>query len=354
MGTKYTSQSSSGYDTGAPPDDGTTGTGNKVNWAIIKTALTNVLKTFTEAINTQLVAYFDFDTNAHSSAHTTDADDNGRTLEVTGTTTIKLGAPATLTTGHTVTVKCVSGTTTVDPQTYEVDGSTTDRTLTAGKSETYVVNAGADKYLLKAEVTDPITTRGDVVVGNSSGLSSRLAVGTTGQVLTADGTDAAWATQSWLQWTYLDTFDTTSSTTLGANTSIPSTTTKIAFVVSLLSMNGAGKTYIELGDSGGYSNTINGGVGSGLGDVVFSSGLYQFHRTGDANAQWNGVVEFTKLNGSDKWVGSANIADGNATSNQNVSSSGGTITLAGTLDRCRITNSVSNFDAGQVDVYTYS
>jgi hypothetical protein len=43
---------------------------------------------------------------------------------------------------------------------------------------------------------DVITTRGDVVRGNSSGVIERLALGSNGQVLTSDGTDAAWATPS--------------------------------------------------------------------------------------------------------------------------------------------------------------
>lgn len=41
---------------------------------------------------------------------------------------------------------------------------------------------------------DVITTRGDIVRGDSSGDAERLALGTSGQVLTSDGTDADWAT----------------------------------------------------------------------------------------------------------------------------------------------------------------
>ncbi len=39
----------------------------------------------------------------------------------------------------------------------------------------------------------PITTRGDVIRGDASGNAERLAVGTSGQVLTSDGTDVAWS-----------------------------------------------------------------------------------------------------------------------------------------------------------------
>ena len=40
---------------------------------------------------------------------------------------------------------------------------------------------------------DLITTRGDVIVGNSSGAASRLAIGASDTVLTSDGTDPSWS-----------------------------------------------------------------------------------------------------------------------------------------------------------------
>ncbi len=43
--------------------------------------------------------------------------------------------------------------------------------------------------------TDPLTTRGDLVYRNASA-TTRLAIGTSGYVLTSDGTDAAWAAVS--------------------------------------------------------------------------------------------------------------------------------------------------------------
>ena len=41
-------------------------------------------------------------------------------------------------------------------------------------------------------MTDPMTTRGDVIVRDSSNATARLGVGTDGQVLTSDGTDISW------------------------------------------------------------------------------------------------------------------------------------------------------------------
>jgi hypothetical protein len=45
-------------------------------------------------------------------------------------------------------------------------------------------------------MSDPMTTRGDMIVRNASNVTARLGRGTAGQVLTSDGTDLAWATPS--------------------------------------------------------------------------------------------------------------------------------------------------------------
>lgn len=56
MTTHYTSVSVSGYNSGAPPDDGSTGTDNAVTWAKHKTKLGDPLKTAIEQVNTNLVS----------------------------------------------------------------------------------------------------------------------------------------------------------------------------------------------------------------------------------------------------------------------------------------------------------
>lgn len=42
-------------------------------------------------------------------------------------------------------------------------------------------------------LTDPMTTRGDIIIRNSSNVTARLARGSASTVLTSDGTDVAWA-----------------------------------------------------------------------------------------------------------------------------------------------------------------
>ncbi len=43
-------------------------------------------------------------------------------------------------------------------------------------------------------LTDPMTTRGDVIIRNASNVTARLAIGSTGKVLQSDGTDISWQT----------------------------------------------------------------------------------------------------------------------------------------------------------------
>lgn len=43
-------------------------------------------------------------------------------------------------------------------------------------------------------LTDPMTTRGDIIIRNASNVTARLGRGSASQVLTSDGTDVAWAT----------------------------------------------------------------------------------------------------------------------------------------------------------------
>jgi hypothetical protein len=149
MGTKYTSQSSSGYNAGNPPDDGTEGTNNLITWTGIRTSLADVLLAFSDNINTELLSFFNVNTIAKSTAYTTVEANNGVTIECTANAPITLGNASTMTTGYKVTVKCVSGTTLVKVAGGDtLDGSTSDRSLIAGLTETYTVNQSVSGYLV--------------------------------------------------------------------------------------------------------------------------------------------------------------------------------------------------------------
>jgi len=47
-----------------------------------------------------------------------------------------------------------------------------------------------------AGLTDPMTTRGDVIIRDASNVTARLGIGSSGKVLTSNGTDISWQTPS--------------------------------------------------------------------------------------------------------------------------------------------------------------
>ena len=59
MGTKYSSNSASGYNTTPPSDDGTVSESNKIKWSTIKEKLADPIKTLVDTINSELDTHFD-------------------------------------------------------------------------------------------------------------------------------------------------------------------------------------------------------------------------------------------------------------------------------------------------------
>jgi len=105
MGTKYTSQSTSGYNASPPSDDGTAVSSNEVKWSFIKTKLADVLKTFGEGINTAILTHTDESILDKAVTYTTTAADHKRTVNITASATQSLGDAATLGEGYIVTIK---------------------------------------------------------------------------------------------------------------------------------------------------------------------------------------------------------------------------------------------------------
>lgn len=81
MTTHYTSVTISGYNSGAPPDDGSTGSDNTLTWAKHKTKLGDPLKTGIEQVNTNLISAFN---NVPKMATGSYTGDGGVTKAITG------------------------------------------------------------------------------------------------------------------------------------------------------------------------------------------------------------------------------------------------------------------------------
>ncbi len=104
MGTKYTTESVTGYNATPPPDDGTQVEANKVKWSTIKTKLTDMLKTAIESINTKLVTALDQSATAVTTTYTTLTSDHLKPVQCSGTFTVSLGDAASMGVGYVVPV----------------------------------------------------------------------------------------------------------------------------------------------------------------------------------------------------------------------------------------------------------
>lgn len=149
MGTKYPTQSISGYNASPPADDGTQVEANKIKWVTHKDKLTDPVKTLAEAIDTALVTYVDRQPTLKSTAYTTALTDHLKIIETTGTTTITLGAVATMGSGYTVTVKNAGvGVVTIEGSGSETIDGDLNRTLNENASATCVVDNATGSYLV--------------------------------------------------------------------------------------------------------------------------------------------------------------------------------------------------------------
>lgn len=100
MGNPYTGQSSSGYNATPPSDDGSQTDANTVKWSTIKTKLTDVLKTFIEAVDSAITTAFGKiafnDVTSTGSNYTVLSSDQGKVIRVTASATITTPAAATV------------------------------------------------------------------------------------------------------------------------------------------------------------------------------------------------------------------------------------------------------------------
>lgn len=186
MGTKYPTQSRTGYNSSPPADDGSSTEANKVKWATHIDKIGDPLANHADAIDAAMVAFADVDTIAKSGAYTVVADDHMRTIECTGTFTLTLGAASSLGTGFIVTVKNAgAGTITIDGNASEtIDGAATLALNAQYESVTLVVNSGAGGWHVAAAhspYTLGLTSDAQTQITNH--LADTTTHGTTGDIV---------------------------------------------------------------------------------------------------------------------------------------------------------------------------
>lgn len=104
MGTKYSNQTVSGYNTSPPSDDGSQVASNQVKWSSVKTKLSDPLNTFASNINSTLLTALDSSVTTTAVNYTTQASDHIKPIQVTAAATISLGDASTMGAGYVAKV----------------------------------------------------------------------------------------------------------------------------------------------------------------------------------------------------------------------------------------------------------
>lgn len=154
-----------------------------------------------------------------------------------------------------------------------------------------------------------------------------------------------------VQMRQLMTAQTASGTSVNF-TDIPSWAKRLTVILSGVSTNGTSNILIQLGagsvtTSGYTSQAIQTATAPATSAATSTAGLV-ISGAFSATALYSGCTQILAL-GSNLWASSGTLLSGTA---GNANYSGGTISLAGALDRVRITtvNGTDTFDAGTINV----
>jgi hypothetical protein len=196
------------------------------------------------------------------------------------------------------------------------------------------------------------TSNGLIQTADTSGSIQLQSNGTT--VATAQST--GFQINTYTAGASLITSGTAQATTSGTSidfTGIPSWVKRITVMVNSVSTSGTSPVQIQLGSG---SVTITGYVGNvattnttAIGNTAASSGaILDTTATASAAGTRHGFISFVLLS-TQLWVWSGNVAYSNVAQ---ISMAAGGISLAGTLDRVRITtvNGTDTFDNGSVNI----
>lgn len=101
-------------------------------------------------------------------------------------------------------------------------------------------------------LSDPMTTRGDIIVRNASNVTARLAIGSSGKVLSSDGTDVSWQTPaSSGALVLLEQHTASSSSTLPFSSFISSTYDTYFFTFTSIVLSTNADFVFQVGTGGG-------------------------------------------------------------------------------------------------------
>lgn len=194
-------------------------------------------------------------------------------------------------------------------------------------------------------------TANAVLIGGGVNAISTVLPGTSGNVLTSNGT--AWTSAAPASQITIGTSQATTSGTSINFTGIPSTVKRITVMFNGVSTSGSSDYLVQLGDSGGIETTGYVSTSIGLDNSSGSTGAsstagFIIARTAAADTI-SGHMVITLFDSSTfTWVSSENTKNNISI----VTNGGGNKTLSATLDRIRITtvNGTDTFDAGSINI----
>jgi len=195
----------------------------------------------------------------------------------------------------------------------------------------------------------PVTTTGDLILGNGANSATRLPIGTNGQILTSDGSTAAWGSKI-----SAGTMVTLTTQATVDFTSLPSWVKRVTVMANGISLTGtdtpqiqlgygATPTYVTTGYSGGgqtlTTTPTSGAAQLGVGFPIQSSAA--------ANAAV-AIMSLVLLNSAtNTWMATCTAYN----STTSCSWSSGSIALSGILTAVRLTRTGTNtFDAGTINI----
>lgn len=198
-------------------------------------------------------------------------------------------------------------------------------------------------------------TTGDTLYASGTTTLSKLPIGSTGQVLGVSGGVPAWQASGIQLQTAIAA---TSGTSINLSTAVPATAKRITINFIGVSTNGTSMPLVQVGNGSFVTSGYLGGTTSssvpGANQVITT--LY----TNGFNIAASGVVAATQVrhgkivldladSATNTWTATGIIALSDAAV---VSTIGGSIALAGALDRVRLTTAggVDTFDAGTVSI----
>jgi hypothetical protein len=209
------------------------------------------------------------------------------------------------------------------------------------------VTGNASTATTATTVSDGAITTAKIADANVT-LAKLEPVGTTGQILTSNGTGSAPSYQARV---FSATAQASTSGTSIDFTSIPSWVKRVTVMFSQVSTNGSSNYLIQIGDSGGieitgYSCVSQRATGTTVAMVGYTQGLGI--STSGAGESISGGVTLLAVGTSNTWVMSGNFSEGSS----RMYAIAGTKSLSDTLDRVRITtvNGTDTFDAGSINI----